>query len=95
MLRHYAWTGDMEFLKETWPALKRQLEWEKRNFDADGDGLYDAYAAIWASDALQYSGGGVAHTSAYNYFANKKAAEIAKLLGEDPTRLTAGNRKRF
>ncbi len=85
MLRHYAWTGDMEFLKNTWPAFKRHLEWEKRNFDADGDGLYDAYAAIWASDALQYSGGGVAHTSAYNFFANKKAAEIAKLLGEDPT----------
>ena len=40
---------------------------EKRNFDADDDGLYDAYAAIWASDALQYSGGGVTHSSAYNY----------------------------
>ena len=85
LLRHYAWTGDMEFLKKTWPNLKLHLQWEKRNFDADGDGLYDAYAAIWASDALQYSGGGVAHTSAYNYYANKKAAEIARLIGEDPT----------
>ena len=25
--------------------LERHLAWEKRNFDADGDGLYDAYAA--------------------------------------------------
>lgn len=83
LLRHYAWTGDLAFLKNTWPLLKRHLEWETRNYDADGDGLYDAYAAIWASDALQYSGGGVAHTSAYNYFAFMKAAEIAAILGED------------
>lgn len=85
LLRHYAWTGDIGFLKETWPVLKRHLEWETRNFDSDGDGLYDAYAATWASDAIQYSGGGVAHSSAYNYYAFKKAAEIATLLGEDPS----------
>ena len=84
LLRHYEWTGDIGFLKETWPVLKRHLEWETRNFDSDRDGLYDAYAAIWASDALQYSGGGVTHSSAYNYYAFKKAAEIATLLGEDP-----------
>ncbi|MFA9195931.1 DUF4450 domain-containing protein [Flavobacterium sp. FBOR7N2.3] len=85
MLRHYEWTGDRAFLKETWPVLKRHLEWETRNFDPDRDGLYDAYAVIWASDALQYSGGGVAHSSAYNYFSFSKAAQIATILGEDPT----------
>lgn len=84
LLRHYDWTGDTAFLRKTWPLLKRHLEWETRNFDPDGDGLYDAYAAIWASDALQYSGGGVAHSSAYNYFAFSKAAQIAAVLGEDP-----------
>lgn len=83
LLRHYEWTGDRAFLSETWPLLKRHLDWETRNFDPDRDGLYDAYAAIWASDALQYSGGGVAHTSAYNYFAFTKAAKIAAILGED------------
>jgi hypothetical protein len=61
------------------------LAWEKKNFDSDGDGLYDAYAAIWASDALQYSGGGVTHSSAYNYRANKDAAKLALLVGEDGT----------
>ncbi|MDQ5930441.1 MAG: hypothetical protein QG594_2229, partial [Bacteroidota bacterium] len=85
LLRHHQWTGDQIFLKETWPLLKRHLDWETRNFDPDGDGLYDAYAAIWASDALQYSGGGVAHSSAYNYFAFAKAAQIATILGENPT----------
>lgn len=83
MLRHFKWTGDTAFMKEMWPTIQRHLNWEKRNFDADGDGLYDAYASIWASDALQYSGGGVIHSSAYNYYANKTVAETAKKINED------------
>ncbi len=83
LLEHFNWTGDINYVKKMWPVLKRHLAWEKRNFDADDDGLYDAYAAIWASDALQYSGGGVTHSSAYNYRANKMAAQIAKMIGED------------
>lgn len=85
LLNHFNWTGDTAYVREMWPLLKRHLAWEKRNFDADGDGLYDAYAAIWASDALQYSGGGVTHSSAYNYRANKVVAALAKLIGEDGT----------
>src|SRR3546814_6406774 len=83
MLTHFNWMGDMSFVRQMWPFIKRHLAWEKRNFDVDGDGLYDAYCAIWASDALQYTGGGVTHTSAYNYRANKIAAQLADLLGED------------
>jgi Domain of unknown function (DUF4450)/Bacterial alpha-L-rhamnosidase 6 hairpin glycosidase domain len=83
LIRHFYWTGDLAFEKEMWPVITRHLAWEKRNFDADDDGLYDAYAAIWASDALEYSGGAVTHSSAYNYKANKEAAVIAKLIGED------------
>jgi uncharacterized protein (DUF608 family) len=71
LLWHFKWTGDIEFIKEMWPVIKRHLAWEKRNFDPDNDGLYDAYASIWASDALQYSGGSVTHSSAYNYRAIK------------------------
>ncbi|GAA3783195.1 DUF4450 domain-containing protein [Flavobacterium ginsengiterrae] len=85
MFRHFKWTGDLAFLKEMWPTIERHLNWEKRNFDPDNDGLYDAYASIWASDALQYSGGGVIHSSAYNYYANKMAAELAKKIGKDET----------
>jgi len=83
LLRHFKWTGDLEFAKEMWPVITRHLAWEKRNFDSDDDGLYDAYASIWASDALEYSGGSVTHSSAYNYKANKEAAVIAKLIGEN------------
>ncbi len=85
LLNHFNYTGDLTYVKEMWPVIVRHLDWEKRNFDADGDGLYDAYAAIWASDALQYSGGGVTHSSAYNYRANRTAAELAVLIGKDPT----------
>lgn len=83
MLRHFKWTGDTDFMKEMWPVLQRHIDWEKRNFDSDRDGLYDAYASIWASDALQYSGGGVIHSSAYNYYANKTLASTAKKIQED------------
>ncbi|KQO20998.1 glycogen debranching protein [Flavobacterium sp. Leaf82] len=88
MLRHFKWTGDTAFIKEMWPTIQRHLKWEKRNFDPDGDGLYDAYASIWASDALQYSGGGVIHSSAYNYYANKTVAQIAKKIQQDENPFT-------
>jgi hypothetical protein len=84
VLNHFNWMGDTTYVRRMWPMIKRHLAWEKRNFDSDNDGLYDSYAAIWASDALQYSGGGVTHSSAYNYRSFKSAAFIAKLLGEDP-----------
>lgn len=83
LLWHFNWTGDWDYVRKMWPVLKAHLAWEKRNFDPDNDGLYDAYASIWASDALQYSGGAVTHSSAYNYRANKMAAMIAEGLGED------------
>ncbi|HEV9035547.1 MAG TPA: DUF4450 domain-containing protein [Puia sp.] len=84
LLTHFYWTGDTAYVRQMWPVLTRHLAWEKRNFDSDGDGLYDAYACIWASDALEYGGGGVTHSSAYNYRANKLAADLARVIGEDP-----------
>jgi hypothetical protein len=82
LLRHLIATGDKDFAREMWPFLTRHLAWEKRLFDRGG--LYEAYAAIWASDALTYNGGGAAHSTAYNYFHNATAARIARLIGEDP-----------
>ena len=85
LLWHLKWTGDMDYARKMWPTLTSHLAWEKRNFDPDGNGLYDAYCCIWASDALYYNSGAVTHSSAYNYRANKIAAEIARKIGEDPT----------
>jgi hypothetical protein len=87
--RHLLWTGDTNYAREMWPTIERHLAWERRLFRREfGDDqlpLYEAYAAIWASDDLNYNGGGTAHASAYNYFANNMAARVAKILGQDPT----------
>jgi hypothetical protein len=92
LMRHLMWTGDLDFAREIWPAFQRHLAWEHRLFrrtysTASGKTLplYEAYAAIWASDNLQYNGGGAAHSSAYNIFAFRFAAALARALGEDPT----------
>lgn len=92
VLRHLQWTGDVAFAKEIWPALVMHLAWEQRMFRRlyeDGHGrqlpLYEGYACIWASDNLQYNGGGAAHATAYNFYAHRMAAEVAGLIGEDET----------
>lgn len=83
LLWHFSYDADTAYMRRMWPVLTRHLAWEKRNWDPDGDHLYDAYCCIWASDALWYNGGAVTHSSAYNYRANLLAARIAELIGED------------
>lgn len=89
LLWHLNWTGDTDYARKIWPVIVRHLDWEKRNFDPDNDGLYDAYCCIWASDALYYNSGAVTHSSAYNYRANKLAALIAEKIGENPAPFTS------
>ena len=85
LLWHFQYDADTAYMRKKWPVIKSHLAWEKRNYDPDGDHLYDAYCCIWASDALYYSGGAVTHSSAYNYRGNRLAARIAELIGEDGT----------
>ena len=88
LLRHLLWTGDANFAKEAWPVIERHLAWEhrlfRREYGPEKLPLYEAYAAIWASDNLYYNGGGTAYASAYNVYANRMAARIASLAGQDP-----------
>lgn len=84
LLWHMQFGADADYMRRMWPVLKRSLAWEKNTWDPDGDGLYDAYCCIWASDALQYNSGAVTHSSAYNYRANWLAARIAEIIGENP-----------
>lgn len=85
LLWHLSFDADTAYMRRMFPVIKRHLSWEKLNFDPDGDGLYDAYCCIWASDGLYYNSGAVAHSSAYNYRGNVLAARIAETIGEDPT----------
>ena len=84
LLWHFQYDADSAYMRKMWPVITRHLAWEKRNYDPDGDHLYDAYCCIWASDALYYNGGAVTHSSAYNYRGNKLAARIAEIIGENP-----------
>jgi hypothetical protein len=89
LFRHLLWTGDLEFAKQMWPVIERHLAWERRllrrEFGPDKLPLYEGYANFWASDDVAYNGGGSAQASAYNFYHNKMAARVAKLIGKDAT----------
>ncbi|HXN35693.1 MAG TPA: DUF4450 domain-containing protein [Opitutaceae bacterium] len=88
VFRNLEWTGDMAFARRMWPVIERHLAWERRlfrrTFGPDSLPLYEAYCCIWASDDVAYEGGGATHSSAYNYYENRMAARLARLIGEDP-----------
>ncbi len=88
ILRHLLWTGDLDYARKIWPVLERHLAWERRLFRREYGPeklpLYEAYCCIWASDALEYNGGGAAHSTAYNLYQNRVAARVARLIGADP-----------
>ncbi|MBX3739124.1 MAG: DUF4450 domain-containing protein [Candidatus Didemnitutus sp.] len=87
IFRHLRWTGDLAYARKIWPTIERSLAWERRlfrrEFGSDKSPLYEAYAAIWASDDLAYSGGGATHATAANLFHHREAARLARLLGLD------------
>ncbi len=89
IFRHLRWTGDVAYARKIWPVIERSLAWERRlfrrEFGPEKSPLYEAYAAIWASDDLAYSGGGATHAPAANLFHHREAARVARLLGLDAT----------
>lgn len=93
VIRHCLYTGDDKFLKKMFPVIKRHLEWEKRCFDTDNDGLYENFANTHISDAHGYYGAGCAQASAYTHFANMFMARAAKKLGKSPKPFLAEARK--
>ncbi len=92
LFRHLLWTGDAAYARKVWPIIECHIAWEKRLFrreyGPDKLPLYEAYADIWASDGLYYSGAGTAYASAYNLYANRMAARLAPLAGTDPAPYT-------
>ncbi len=87
LFRHILWTGDLGFARKMWPVIERHLAWQRRlfrrEFGPEKLPLYESYAQIWASDDLQYHGGGATHGSAYNFYHNTQAARLARALGEN------------
>ena len=81
---HYRWTGDREFLRTTWPAIRDAVAFQKRVFDMDGDSLYENYANTYITDAHWHNGGNCTQASAYTYRGNLLAAEAARVVGQPP-----------
>lgn len=83
MLYYIEWTGDFETAREHFDDMVSMVEWERRTFDPDGDGLYQNVLNTWISDGHNYNGAGCAQSSAYNYRANLVLSKIAKKIGRD------------
>lgn len=82
-LHNLEWTGDLKAAAEMFEAVAGVLDWEERVLDPQCDGLYQNWLNTWISDGHSYNGGNCAQSSAYNYRANHKMAEIARRLNKD------------
>ena len=81
---HDDWTGDDDFLRSVWPAIRDAVAFEKRVFDMDGDSLYENYANTYITDAHWHNGGNCTQASSYVFRGNRLAARAARLAGESP-----------
>ncbi len=84
MLYYIEWTGDMALAEKHFDDMCAMVQWEKRTFDPDDDGLYQNFLNTWISDGHNYDGAGCAQSSAYNYRANLVLGKIAQRIGRDP-----------
>lgn len=83
LIHAWRWSGDPELEALLRPALERHLEWERVCFDPDGDGVYESYLNVWASDSVWYGGGGTAQASAYAFAGHRAAAALARRAGDE------------
>ncbi|MBR3761867.1 MAG: hypothetical protein IKK59_03910 [Lachnospiraceae bacterium] len=83
MLYYIEWTGNLEIAEKYYEELCSMVEWERRVFDPDDDGLYQNVLNTWISDGHNYNGAGCAQSTAYNYRANLVLSKIARRIGRD------------
>ena len=84
MVRDWRWTADPEMEKVLRPALDLHLQWAKDCFDPDDDGLYESYINTLPTDSVWYNGGGSVEESAYVYYGQLAAADMARRAGDAP-----------
>ena len=83
MLYYIEWSGNLELAEKYYDDLCSMVEYERRIFDPDDDGLYQSVLNTWISDGHNYNGAGCAQSTAYNYRANLVLSKIAKRIGRD------------
>jgi hypothetical protein len=60
---HYRWTGDLEFLNEMWPSVRRALEHLIITSDPEHDGIFTGFYETWNGDAKNRGGKGSTWTA--------------------------------
>jgi hypothetical protein len=81
--RHYTWTGDKQFVRDLWPAVRKAVAWMRARNDPDGDGLFrDAYE-YWNCDS-NGKGPKAAAPSAMGWALLDRAARLAAVVGDAP-----------
>ncbi len=83
MLYYIEWSGNLDIAEKHYDDFCSMVEWERRIFDPDDDGLYQNLLNTWISDGHNYNGAGCAQSTAYNYRANLVLSKIAKRIGRD------------
>ncbi|MCA9097600.1 MAG: hypothetical protein KDA36_04415, partial [Planctomycetaceae bacterium] len=84
LLHNFQWSGNLDACRDTFDRLSQILAFESRNFDPDGNGLYQNFLNTWISDGHHYNGGECTQSTAYNYRANRLLAKVASRIGRDP-----------
>jgi hypothetical protein len=82
MIHAWRWTGNEQLGNLLRPALELHLEYMKDCFDPDGNGVYESYINVWASDSVWYNGGETTQSTAYAYNGHRAAAELAGQAGD-------------
>jgi len=92
MIHACRWTGNKELAAMLRPALELHLDYMRDCFDADGNGVYESYINVWASDSVWYNGGETTQSTAYACNGHRAAAELAELAGDEDAAKRHGQR---
>lgn len=60
---HYRWTGDMDFLNDMWPSVRKALEHLIITSDPEHDGFFTGFYETWNGDAKNRGGAGSCWTA--------------------------------
>lgn len=76
----WQWSGDKQWLKALWPAVRDAIHGEMAARDPDGDGLYHGFYEFWDCD-IEQRGPKAAAETAWMISGLKNAATMARAIG--------------
>ncbi|HBE40322.1 MAG TPA: hypothetical protein DDW27_03815 [Bacteroidales bacterium] len=78
---HYRWTGDLEFLNDMWPSVRRAIEHYITTSDPENDGLFTGFYETWNGDAKN-RGGKCAISTALGISVLRNGHQMASILND-------------